>query len=230
MLVFAASSLGEVVERAARRFESASGVEVRVHVGGSSAIGRQVLAGANADVFIPADRMWAAAVLDGVPNAVGAGDLAGNRLVLVGGPALEGEVDLDAPAPPSDWSRLAIADPEHVPAGRYARRSLESIGWWEALEPQVVPTNDVRAALRLVELGEVDAGVVYKTDVAASTVVRTLATIPSERHDPIVYPIVLLDDRPEVLGFVAQLRSSGFRDLLRRGGFTMTPVAKERRR
>ncbi|MDG1358802.1 MAG: molybdate ABC transporter substrate-binding protein [Phycisphaerales bacterium] len=226
ILVFAASSLGEIVERAAEDFEATSGVEVRVHVAGTSTIGRQVLAGARADVFIAADRAWAEAVLAGHPSAVDVGDLAGNRLVLVGGSEADDSIDLGVPAPPEDWSRLAIADPAHVPAGRYARQSLESMGWWTSLEPRLVPTADVRAALRLVELGEADAGVVYETDVAASTGLGTLATIPSDLHDPIVYPVIRLDDRPEVLDFVERLWNPDFRDVLRRRGFTMSPVPK----
>ncbi|MAH66624.1 MAG: molybdate ABC transporter substrate-binding protein [Phycisphaerae bacterium] len=226
LMVFAASSLGEVVERAARRFEASSGIEVRVHVAGSSTLARQVLAGANADVFIPADRAWAEAILDVLPNASSVGDLAGNRLVVVGGPDADGPIDLGGPMPPADWSRFAIADFEHVPAGRYARRSLESMGWWAPLESRLVPTNDVRAALRLVELGEVDAGVVYETDVSASTTVGILAKIPSGLHDPIVYPVVRLDDRSEVIEFVESLWSPTFRELLHRRGFTATPVPK----
>lgn len=226
LLVFAASSLGEVVEQAARRFEADSGVEVRVHVAGSSTIARQVLAGASADVFIPADRAWAEAVLAERPDAVNVGDLAGNHLVLVGGLEADDSIDLGAPAPPASWSRLAIADPAHVPAGRYARRSLESMGWWGALEPRLVPTADVRAALRLVELGEADAGVVYGTDVAASTRVGVLAKIPADLHDPIAYPVVRLDDRSAVQDFLESLWNPEFREVLRRRGFTTMPVRK----
>ena len=100
------------------------------------------------------------------------------------------------------------------------------MGWWAPLESRLVPTNDVRAALRLVELGEVDAGVVYETDVSASTTVGILAKIPSGLHDPIVYPVVRLDDRSEVIEFVESLWSPTFRELLHRRGFTATPVPK----
>ena len=226
VLVFAAASLGEIVEQAAARFERASGIEVRVHVAGSSTIGRQVLAGANADVFIPADRDWAEAVLAGRPGAVDLGDLAGNRLVLVGGSEADDSIDLNAKTPPANWGRLAIADPDHVPAGRYARRSLESMGWWASLEPRLVPTNDVRAALRLVELGEADAGVVYETDVVASVGVAVLAKIPADLQDPIVYPVIRLDDRSAVRDFVEGLCNPEFREVLRGRGFTTTPVRK----
>lgn len=220
VLVFVASSLGDFVERAARRFEATSGVEVRVNVGGSSTVGRQVLAGAKADVFMPADRGWGSTILDRAPRAVFAGDVAGNRLVLVGRPTDDGSIDLGAPDPPLNWSRLAIADPDHVPAGRYARRSMEALGWWDVLAPRVVPTNDVRAALRLVELGEANAGVVYATDVAASGSIEVLAKIPAELHEPIVYPVILLDDRPSVRAFVDSLWDPACREMLLHLGFT----------
>lgn len=224
VLVFAASSLGEVVQQAAERFEADSGIAIHVHVAGSSTIGRQALAGANVDVFIPADRAWAEAILDERPGAVNVGDLAGNRLVLVGGSESGGSIDLADPTPPGNWSRLAIADPAHVPAGRYARRSLQSMGWWASLVPRLLPTADVRAALRLVELGEADVGVVYETDAAASTTVGVLARIPADLHDPIVYPVVRLDDRPEVLDFVDRLWNPEFRETLHLRGFTLMPL------
>ena len=110
--------------------------------------------------------------------------------------------DLDAACP----GRLAIADPDHVPAGIYARAALEHLGWWTSARDRLVATGDVRAALRLVEMGEVDGGVVYGTDAASSPRVERVATFPPESHPPILYPVALRRDAaPGAEAFLAYL-------------------------
>ena len=220
VLVLVASSLGEIVEQAAARFEAKTGIQVLVHVAGSSTIGSQLLSGSSGDVFIPADRAWAGLVLEAFPSAIPVGEIARNRLVVVGDLGGGESIDLAATMPPTDWSKVAIADPEHVPAGRYARSAFESIGWWDPLKSRLVPTGDVRAALRLVEMGEADAGVVYQSDVFATTSVRILAVLPSSLHEPIIYPIVMLEERPAVRAFIESLGSSETRSALVQRGFT----------
>lgn len=219
VVVLVASSLGEIVEEVATRFEASTGTEVRVHVAGSSTLGRQVFAGAGGDICIPADRKWAELVLRSSPTASLVGHLAGNRLVVVGLDGVDAMIDFDDAIPPADWRRVAVADPGHVPAGRYARAAFESIGWWEPLEPRVVPAIDVRAALRLVELGATDVGVVYATDVHAATSVGVHGEIAPEHHDPIVYPVVRLEARPEVDAFLEALGDDSTRKLLESRGF-----------
>lgn len=226
ILVLVASSLGEIVEQAAKRFEARSGIEVLVHVAGSSTIGSQLLSGSIGDVFIPADLAWAGLVLEAFPSAIPAGEIARNRLVVVGDLDAGESIDLTSKTPPTDWSKVAVADPEHVPAGRYARSALESMGWWGPLRSRLVPTGDVRAALRLVEMGEADAGVVYQSDVFATTSVRILAVLPSSLHEPIIYPIVMLEDRPAVRAFIESLGSSETRAALVQRGFTNIMAAE----
>ena len=226
ILVLVASSLGEIVEQAAKRFEARSGIEVLVHVAGSSTIGSQLLSGSIGDVFIPADLAWAGLVLEAFPSAIPAGEIARNRLVVVGDLDAGESIDLTSKTPPTDWSKVAVADPEHVPAGRYARSALESMGWWGPLRSRLVPTGDVRAALRLVEMGEADAGVVYQSDVCATTSVRILAVLPSSLHEPIIYPIVMLEDRPAVRAFIESLGSSETRAALVQRGFTNIMAAE----
>src|SRR5690606_34777375 len=92
-----------------------------------------------------------------------------------------------------EGARLGLGDPDHVPAGIYARQALARLGLWEALAPSVAPGSDVRAALALVERGETPLGIVYATDAAIATGVRMAAALPIDSHEPIVYPVALVE-------------------------------------
>jgi len=86
-----------------------------------------------------------------------------------------------------------VGDPDHVPAGIYTQQALETLGEWEALAPRLARGNDVRAALALVEREETPIGVVYQTDAFASKAIRVLGLFPATSHDPITYPVALID-------------------------------------
>ena len=146
-----------------------------------------------------------------------------NDLALVA-PAGNG-VDVDLTAGAADVTlvdhvrRVAIGDPLHVPAGQYAQQALETLGWWETLQPRLVPASDVRAALRLVELGEVDAGIVYVTDARRSGAVDVVGVFPAELHEPIVYPIARCSPRADGEAFIALLQSEVMTPVLEKAGF-----------
>jgi len=171
LLVFAAASLTESMQEIGRAFEEKAGVRVQFSLGASSDLERQIEAGAPADVFFSADT----ARMDTLEKAGlvlkrDRREFLGNRLVVVV-PAGARE----APGSPADLAklpRLALADPQAVPAGIYARKWLESIGLWTQMAPRVVPTLDVRAALAAVETEAAPAAVVYGTDAAISSRVR----------------------------------------------------------
>jgi len=111
----------------------------------------------------------------------------------------------------------------------YARQSLESLGWWKALQPRLVPAQDVRAALRLVEMGEADAGIVYATDTKVpgqSSKVMVVAMFPSDSHEPIRYPIALCNDaKPGAADFLRFLRSPEIEKVFQQAGFQVLPPA-----
>jgi molybdate transport system substrate-binding protein len=233
IMVFVAASAADVLEDLGARFASAGGSEVVVNTAASSTLARQIMAGAPADVFISADREWAQSAQSRVSCVGDSVDLLGNELVFVvpsdGGDGSVFEVDLDAPDPPSSWGRLAMADPTHVPAGRYAKEALESMGWWSLLAGRVMSTSDVRAALRLVELSEVDAGIVYRTDAERSDSVTVIASVPSLLHERIVYPLLQFESTPEVEAFVRFLQSDEARSIIERHGFSALPDTGEER-
>ena len=119
-------------------------------------------------------------------------NLLGNQLVLIASSGSTTPTSLDNLAATLNGGKLAMGDPDSVPAGRYAKAALESLKQWKDLEPAVVRAKDVRAALAFVERGEAAAGIVYATDALASKKVRIAATFPEASHPPIVYPVALI--------------------------------------
>lgn len=221
--LFAAASLtSALTEILPRR----SFPRVRLSFAGSSSLARQIDAGAPADLYVSANPRWMDYLEErGRIDAGTRFDLLANRLVVVT-PAGSGlEV---GPRPGFDLAgafrgRLALGDPDHVPAGIYARQALRALGWWPALEHRLAPAPDVRAALLYVERGECEAGVVYATDAAVSRRVRVAAQLADSLHAPIRYPaaVVAGRDSPAVRELLGRLRSAGAAEVFRRHGFTV---------
>lgn len=210
--VFAAASTADVMRTIAETHEKRTGVQVVFSFDSSSTLAKQIKAGGPAEVFISADQKWMDDVDAAGSLAKGSRiDLLANRLVLVAPKdrpfeaRLAKDFDFDKSLP--DVRRIAIGDPAHVPAGRYAKQALEWLGWWQALEHRLIPASDVRAALRLVELGEADAGIVYSTDSRVSGKVRLIAEFPQESHEPVRYPAALtVRHTPDAAAFLRSLR------------------------
>ncbi len=186
--VFAAASMTEAVEALAAAFGQASGKAVRTSYASSSTLARQIEAGAPADVYISANRRWMTYLKErNHVDAQSVRPFAGNRLVVIV-PAghrldtLDGLVGL----------RVALGDPDHVPAGAYARRFLERVGLWPRLAAHIARAKDVRAALALVARGEADASIVYRTDARISDQVTVAYEAAADPQLPIVYEIAVV--------------------------------------
>jgi molybdate transport system substrate-binding protein len=186
VMVFAAASLADAVTEVGRAFAASSGHHVAFNFGASSDLARQLRAGAPADVFFSAD----AAQMDAVEKAglvrpADRVDVLSNTLVVVvpAGAARR----LRGPEEIASLGQIALADPQAVPAGVYARQYLESMGLWRAVADRVVPTLNVRAALAAVESGNVSAGIVYRTDALLSERVQVAYVVPREKGPRIVY-------------------------------------------
>jgi molybdate transport system substrate-binding protein len=225
ILVFAAASTTGAVGEITKIYTSRGLGEARAAFAASSALARQIAAGAPADVFISANPQWMDYLAG--EHAIVANsrvDLLANQLVLIA-PAdspLRTRIEPGFPlAEKLEGGRLAIGDPTHVPAGIYARKALEGLGVWPALAGRLAPMPDVRAVLAFVERGEVAAGIVYASDIVGAPDVRAIATFPADSHPPIVYPISIVagHDRPEVRRFVAFLTSAEAAAIFRRYGF-----------
>ena len=198
VMVYAAASLRDALERLAPTCEGTADARLVFNFGASNDLARQILAADKADVFFSADESWMDRVAEqGLVDAASRRSLLSNRLVVV--VPLDGPTNLSGPAALADPAiqRISLADPEAVPAGKYARAWLEHTGQWEAVRGRIVPALDVRAVLAAVESGAVEAGVVYRTDAAISKKVRIAYEVPAGDGPRISYALALLEDRPQ---------------------------------
>jgi molybdate transport system substrate-binding protein len=183
---YVAASLVDVMERAAREYAKTGGGPVAVHPGASGALAVQIEHGAPADLYAAADPRWVDELIGkGLIETGTARTLAQNSLVVVA-PKSSRVMDKGF-STVTDFRKIAIGDPTSVPAGRYAEQALKHLYLWKDAQGRLVETQDVRAALALVERGEVDAGIVYGSDALLSEKVRIVARLPAESHDPIIY-------------------------------------------
>ena len=188
--IFAAASLSDSLREIAATYEKQSGDKVLFNFGASSLLARQIEEGAPADVFFSADE----AKMDGLEKnglllAGTRRKLLGNTLVIV--VATDSSLTISSAEDLRKTKRLALADPKAVPAGIYAQEFLARKGLWRELGRRVVPTDNVRAALAAVESGNVDVGIVYKTDAAISKKVKVAHEVPSKDSPDIVYPVAV---------------------------------------
>ncbi len=224
-LVLAAVSLQESLIAAADAWTAMRHERPVLSFGASSALARQVEAGAPADIFISADEPWMDDVQDkGLIRPGTRNSFLGNRLVLVApvGSPMRLAIGLGFPlARMLGSGRLAMADPDSVPAGRYGRAALVKLGAWASVEPNVVRAENVRAALAFVARGAAAAGVVYETDWRASKGVRLVGVFPADSHPPITYPLALLNTTTsaEADGFRRFLISPAGKRIFERFGF-----------
>lgn len=225
ILVFAAASLSEALDANVRRFESQGGGSLVVSYAASSALARQVERGAPAEIFISADLDWMD-FLDkrGLVQRGTRVSLLSNRLVLIVPAHSKASVAIAPRFPLAGLlgdGRLAMADPDSVPAGKYARAALEALGIWRDVSGKIARAENVRAALALVARGESPFGIVYRTDAAAEPRVHVAGEFDPALHPPIVYPAAILTGSRSstATAFLAFLRSPAARTVWTRHGF-----------
>lgn len=222
--VAAAVSLTEALQDIATTFERQRGVRVVLNLAASNVLARQIAAGAKTDVFISADEIQMDVVRGG--GLIREVDLLLNRLVVLVAAdttvPLTSAGDLRRP----EILRIAIGDPAGVPAGAYAKRYLEHENVWDVLQPKIVTTGSVRAALAALEAGNVDVAIVYATDARIARGARAAYPSPSE---PVVkYPAALLSTTLEAAQFFDYLRSPEADKVFERHGFGL-PDSREGR-
>ncbi len=227
LTVFAAASTTDAVSEVLARFTEATGAQAVASFAASSTLAKQIAAGAPADVVLSANVAW----MDFLEEAAAIRpesriDLLGNSLVLV---TAEGSGFACDPAAGCDLAaalgggRLAVGDPDHVPAGIYAKEALQSLGQWHDVESRLARASDVRAALALVARGETPAGIVYTTDAALFAGVEVAARLPADTHAPIVYPaaVVAASEHPAAADLMRFLAGPEARAIFVRHGFTV---------
>ena len=225
-VVFAAASLKNALDEAVAAYKKERSANVRVSYAASSALARQIENGAPADLFISADLDWMD-YLDrkGLLAPGTRRNLLGNRLVLIA-PAKQ-PLELQ-PKPGFKISemlkggRIALADPNSVPAGKYAKAAFEKLGVWDQVARRVAAAENVRAALALVSRGETPLGVVYQTDAAADSGVMIAGVFPAGSHPPIVYPVAALKGaKAEAAAFLAFIEGAQARGIFGKHGFAV---------
>jgi len=223
--VFAAASLKEALDQQGRRFEAETGNKVIVSYAGSNALAKQIEAGAPADIFISADLDWMDYLEQRKLLAPDSRmNLLRNVLVLVA-PAASGASLRIAPgfdlAGALAGGKLAMANPDSVPAGKYGKAALVTLGVWSRVETAVVRAENVRAALALVARGEAAFGIVYRTDALAEKGVRIVDTFPLASHPTIVYPAARIAgrDTPAAKALLDALRAAPAKAIWEKYGF-----------
>src|SRR3954468_20793440 len=226
LTVFAAASMKNAVDDINAAFAKAAGIKVVASYVASSALAKQIEAGAPADLFASADLEW----MDYVAGKRLIKDdtrvnLLGNRLVLIAPKDSKiGNVTIDQGF---DLAKLAgngpisTGDVKAVPVGKYAKAALEKLGSWTAAEPKFAMAENVRAALTLVGRGEAALGIVYATDARAEPGVKIVGTFPADSHPAIVYPVAATATaKPEAAHYLAFLRSAVAKAVFEQYGFT----------
>lgn len=226
VVVFAAASLKTALDQIAADWQRETGHQVTLSYGGSNKLAAQILQGAPADIFISAAPKWMDAVEAGGEVVPGSrGDLLGNQLVLIGTPeaapvTLIPGLDLTGLLA---GGKLSMATVDAVPAGQYGKAALESLGLWQAAAPHVAQSEDVRAALRLVAVGEAPYGIVYASDAVAEPGVKVVGTFPAESHPKITYPAALLTGAADAAdqAFLAALSGEKADTIFVKQGFSL---------
>jgi molybdate transport system substrate-binding protein len=229
LTVSAAISLTDALEEAGRDYRAAGGGEVRFNFAGSNVLARQIINGAPVDLFVSADEAQMKLVEQSGALAAGTRiDLLGNKLAVVlsaSAPAVE---NVDGLAQPG-IRRIALGDPDAVPAGVYAKQYLQSAGVWGRLSSRVVPLANVRAALTAAETGNVDAAIVYESDVASGGKLRLAFVVSGPNAPRIVYPAGIVarsTNRAQAERFLTFLRGQKAAAIFKR--FRFDPIAGPR--
>ncbi|MBV1917029.1 MAG: molybdate ABC transporter substrate-binding protein [Sphingomonadaceae bacterium] len=228
-LVLAAASLQDALTDAADAWTAQGHPKPVLSFAGTPSLARQAMAGAPADMLIFADEKW----MDEL-DAIGAirpesrRPLLTNSLVLIAPAGSDLDLKIEPGFPVTATlgaGRLAIANPDSVPAGRYAKQALISLGAWEAAANRIAASENVRIALALVARKEAALGIVYATDAKVEPGVAVIGTFPAGSHAPVTYPMAILkkSQNPETQAFSDYLLSDQAQTIFRAAGFKSPP-------
>ena len=223
--IYAAASLKEALDAVLKLREAQRHSAVQVVYAASSTLARQIERGAPADLFIAADTDWMDYLAQRKLLREGTRvNLLTNRLVLITPSNSQANIVIGprfALAAALGKDRLAMADPDRVPAGKYAKAALMKLEVWNTVSRSIAPTENVRAALALVARAEVPFGIVYASDAAAEARVRVQGEFPAHTHAPVIYPAAILahSGAGDAQPLLDDLRSAQARTLWRKFGF-----------
>jgi molybdate transport system substrate-binding protein len=226
-LVFAAASLKNALDDVAAQWQRESGKKVVISYAASNTLIKQIEQGAPADIFISADLDWMDYGKEhNLIDVQTRSNLLSNKIVLVAPKDATFTLNIARSfdlAAALKGGRLAMANVDAVPAGKYGKAALEKLGAWDGVKDKIAQADNVRAALLLVSRGEAPLGIVYQTDAASEPAVKIVGTFPEDSHPPITYPIALTktSTNPDARAFLTYVRSAAARPAFERQGFTV---------
>jgi molybdate transport system substrate-binding protein len=229
VVVFAASSLKDALDDVTTRYLNATGKTVTISYGASSTLAQQIEQAAPADIFFSADLDWMNELQTrSLIQANTRVSLLGNQIVLVAPKAatttnVTVAKGADLATLLGKDGKLAMANIDSVPAGKYGKASLDALGIWPSVSARVVQADNVRAALAFVTRGEAPLGIVYTTDANAEPGVKVIGTFPADSHPPIVYPVALIasSKNPDAKAFYDFLKSDAAKPAYLKQDFTV---------
>ena len=220
LVISAAASLQKALTEIEAVYEEENeDISLIFNYGGSGSLQHQIQNGAPADLFISAAiEPFENLLDDGLIEKKANSNLLGNELVLIAGKQtnIEGLANLES------VSKIAIGSPDSVPAGKYAKQSLEALGLWGTIEDKLIFTKDVTQVLTYVETGNVEAGLVYATDAKSSSKVKVIDTVPNDTHEEIIYPAGVISsskEKEKAQKFYAYLQSDRSLKIFEKYGF-----------
>jgi molybdate transport system substrate-binding protein len=224
LTISAAASLNNVLYEIKSDFEKKNKpIHLLFNLGGSGALQQQILQGAPVDLFISAAKnQFDDLIQKDIIQKKESSLLLGNDLVLISNKTNKVKIESIYSLQKAAIKKIAIGTPESVPAGMYAKQTLQNLGVWDKIEKKVIQTKDVRQVLTYVETGNVDAGMVYKTDANISDKVMIVDVANEQSHDPIVYPAGIIKTshhQKEAKQFFQYLKSNSARTIFEKYGF-----------
>lgn len=225
--VFAAASLTNALNEISAQYKQDKKGEVVASYASSSTLARQIEQGAPANLFISADQQWMDYAIDkNLMVADSRYTLLGNELVLIA--PKESKINDVVINKETKWKsllnggKLAVGDPDHVPVGIYAKESLEYLGAWNTVSPDMARTNNVRSGMALVERDEAPLGIVYGSDAVASKKVKVVGIFPADSHKPVEYPMAVVkgQDNQAVRDFYNYLKTPQAAEIFKKYGFS----------
>ncbi|OYY35665.1 MAG: molybdate ABC transporter substrate-binding protein [Rhodospirillales bacterium 24-66-33] len=228
VVILAAASLKNALDEASAAWTRQTGKTTRISYAASSALARQIEGGIPADLFISADVPWMDYVAERkLIKPASRSNFLGNEIVLIAGKASRIDLKIDKGfnlrGALGNDGRLAMANVDAVPAGKYGKAALEFLGVWPSVSDRVAQAENVRMALTLVSRGEAPLGIVYKTDAASDPAVRIVGAFPAASHPAIIYPMALLasSSNPDAQAFVDFLKTPAAQPFFEKQGFTV---------
>lgn len=225
--VYAAASLKNALDAVNASWKADTAKETTLTYAASNALAKQIEAGAPADVFVSADLTWMKYLIDKNLIALGSDvKLLGNQIVLVAGKDSNIDLRIEKDFKLADaigTSKLAMGNVDAVPAGKYGKAALEKLGVWASVEGKVAQAENVRAALKLVDVGEATLGIVYATDAMADAAVKVIGSFPGDSHAPIIYPagLVAASKNSDAAEFLKYLQSDKAKAIFEGKGFVV---------